>query len=362
MHLDLHLGANRRGSRIKISQHPHATFSVHRRKMNRGQIEALFGQRQQMFPLLTHPRTHGQTAVSNNALLVLLGLSQQHCIQLFPAANLRHRHHMIPPIVPVFPFHAALFMSFARRAKLRFKSPMRPERDKPFGLFPLLPAQDLLDGAAQIIESKCLEHPAKVLECQFVRFQKRLLAGVWIGPMKRPAARHAAHAERIDFPHLAVDLGVGFSYQSTWPSWPHWYVCGTNTSPPARPNSIFRFRTYCRTVDSATSHSGRSALKRHQIRCAVCRCLRGAFWSDTRIPSIQGMTGAIFALSRLACFRGFGTALPIASRTIRRCTPNFCATPLIVPTPCLYSRRICSNNSTFVVLLYKRTSLFRPKA
>src|SRR5450631_447600 len=48
-------------------------------------------------------------------------------------------------------------------------------------------------------------------------------------------------------------------------------------------------------------------------------------------------------------FRGVGTALPIASRTIRRCTFNFLATPEIVPTPNSYSLRICSKSSTFVL-------------
>ena len=42
-----------------------------------------------------------------------------------------------------------------------------------------------------------------------------------------------------------------------------------------------------------------------------------------------------------------GTALPSASRTMRRWTPNFREIPEIVPTPNSYSRRICSNNSTF---------------
>ena len=45
-----------------------------------------------------------------------------------------------------------------------------------------------------------------------------------------------------------------------------------------------------------------------------------------------------------------GSALLTASRTIRRCTPNFLATPTIVPTPCSYSRRICSNNRTLAPL------------
>jgi hypothetical protein len=45
-----------------------------------------------------------------------------------------------------------------------------------------------------------------------------------------------------------------------------------------------------------------------------------------------------------------GTALPIASRTIRRCTPTFLATPAaIVPIPNSYSRRICSNHSTLAL-------------
>src|SRR3989304_5086440 len=46
-----------------------------------------------------------------------------------------------------------------------------------------------------------------------------------------------------------------------------------------------------------------------------------------------------------------GTALLSASRTIRRCTPNLQATPLIVPTPNSYSRLIASNNSTLAFLL-----------
>ena len=51
----------------------------------------------------------------------------------------------------------------------------------------------------------------------------------------------------------------------------------------------------------------------------------------------------------LLFFRGFGNALPIASRTIRRCTLSFLATPRIVPIPNSYSRRICSNNSTLAL-------------
>jgi hypothetical protein len=88
---------------------------------------------------------------------------------------------------------------------------------------------------------------------------------------------------------------------------------------------------------------------RSQIRCAVCRCFRGALRSPSRIASINSTAILSFHLGRSAFFRGLGTALPIASRTIRRCTPTFLATPAIVPIPNSYSRRICSNNSTFAL-------------
>src|SRR6185312_6260046 len=61
---------------------------------------------------------------------------------------------------------------------------------------------------------------------------------------------------------------------------------------------------------------------------------------------MKSTAGFNFQRGRSVFFRGFGKALPTASRTIRRCTPSFFATPAIVPTPNSYSRRICSNNST----------------
>jgi transposase-like protein len=59
------------------------------------------------------------------------------------------------------------------------------------------------------------------------------------------------------------------------------------------------------------------------------------------------VAGASFNRGRSAFFRATGIALPIASRTIRRCTLSFFATPAIVPTPNSYSLRISSNSSTF---------------
>ena len=40
-----------------------------------------------------------------------------------------------------------------------------------------------------------------------------------------------------------------------------------------------------------------------------------------------------FHRGRSGFLRGFGNALPIASRTIRRCTPSFLATPSDRPDP-----------------------------
>ena len=82
---------------------------------------------------------------------------------------------------------------------------------------------------------------------------------------------------------------------------------------------------------SATFTSGISARIRPQMRCAVCRCLRGAFWSASRISSMNSITGPSFACSRTGVLRSAGIALSTACRTIRRCTPNFFAIPESCP-------------------------------
>src|SRR4051794_39050998 len=102
-------------------------------------------------------------------------------------------------------------------------------------------------------------------------------------------------------------------------------------------------------VLSHTWHSGNSTRIRSQMRCAVWRCLRGAFRSASKIPSTNAAVLASFQRGRSVLFRGLGSALPIASRTIRRCTFSFLATPAIVPTPNSYSLRISSNSSTFAL-------------
>ncbi len=97
---------------------------------------------------------------------------------------------------------------------------------------------------------------------------------------------------------------------------------------------------------------------RSQIRFAVWRCLRGALRSASRTASINDAAGSTFTCGRSVFFRCAGVALRTASRTMRRCTPNFRATPAIVPAPNSYSRRICSYSST---LALQSNSRHRPK-
>src|SRR5207249_4015050 len=68
-----------------------------------------------------------------------------------------------------------------------------------------------------------------------------------------------------------------------------------------------------------------------------------------RISSMNGIAACSLGCGRSVFFRGLGKALAIASRTIRRCTFTFLATPAIVPTPNSYSRRISSNSSTLAL-------------
>jgi len=85
--------------------------------------------------------------------------------------------------------------------------------------------------------------------------------------------------------------------------------------------------------------------------------LPGALRSDSRIASTNAAAAAIFTAGRSVFFRCAGTAFRTASRTMRRCTPNFRATPITDPTPNSYSRRICSYSST---LALQSNSFLRP--
>jgi hypothetical protein len=81
-----------------------------------------------------------------------------------------------------------------------------------------------------------------------------------------------------------------------------------------------RRATYRDTVTSATL-APCSATSRCQIRRAVCRCLRGTSRSASSHPSITAAYRPIPGPGRGGyAFRGGGTALASACRTVRRCT------------------------------------------
>src|SRR5688500_13109199 len=105
---------------------------------------------------------------------------------------------MIPAEVSGFTFHTALLMTFTWSAKLCLKFPMRPKRNEPIGFFSTVSPQDLFDRTPEVVVSQHPEHSCKLGERRLVCFQKRLLCGSRIGPMKCSAAGHASHAEHLN--------------------------------------------------------------------------------------------------------------------------------------------------------------------
>ena len=78
IHFRLHHTAHWRWNRIEVGQHACAATAVHRREVDRGQLESFRRQRQQMLP-----------------------------VQFFPTSDFRQRHQVIPPEISVLPFHPA---------------------------------------------------------------------------------------------------------------------------------------------------------------------------------------------------------------------------------------------------------------
>src|SRR6202007_715609 len=120
--------------------------------------------------------------------------------------HLGHRDKIVAPVLTAFTLDTALFVALARCAELSAKTPVRPKRNEPRGLFPLSATQDLLHCAGQVIESEQMKYAAKPRKRQLVRFKKCLLRGVRIGPVEGRSRGHRAHAEDIDLARLAVEL------------------------------------------------------------------------------------------------------------------------------------------------------------
>ena len=150
-----------------------------------------------MFALDAHRFAHRVRLPVDPPLLLLLAARAQILIQRGQIFYFRHRHQMVPPEIAHFAFHAALLVAARRVAKLRLESPVRTKSDQPVGLLALVPAQNLLHRALQVVVAQPPEHSAEIVKGPLVRFQKRLLRGVKIRSMKRSAARHAAHREKM---------------------------------------------------------------------------------------------------------------------------------------------------------------------
>ena len=116
-----------------------------------------------------------------------------------------------------------------------------------------------------------------------------------------------AHAEDVDFALLAVDLRKDLVPVHLCFAAKLVRLGNENFLCPSSPIAALRCRTYSRTVDSPTPTSGISCRNRVQMRRAVCRCLRGALRSASRIASINGSAGASFGRSRSGFFRSGGT-------------------------------------------------------
>ena len=72
----------------------------------------------------------------------------------------------------------------------------------------------LLHRTLQVVITQESEDAAKMLKCQLVRLQKRLLRGSVIVHVKGPATRHRAHRKHINLLPLSCQVAMA-SYQST---------------------------------------------------------------------------------------------------------------------------------------------------
>src|ERR1035438_3235522 len=150
-----------------------------------------------MFALDGQAGTNGPLAPRHEPTFVLLARLQELPVERVHVLRFRHGHPMVPPKIPDLSLNAALFMGLGRRAKLRLKSPVRTEGNKPGRLFPSRSSQDLPYRRAQVVVPKLSKYPPKVSECQLMRFQKRLLGRMPVGAVKRRSAGHAAHREHL---------------------------------------------------------------------------------------------------------------------------------------------------------------------
>src|SRR6516225_1678178 len=184
VHLRLHSRSSPNWRRVEVRQYIDAAAAVDHWKRHPRQVEPLRRQWQQMLPLDRHRRPDRLAPACDHSLLFFFTACLQHLVQMFQVPRHRQGHQVVPPEIPTFSFDTSLFIPTSWVAKLALKSPMRPESDELVDLLPLVSPQDFVYGASQVVESKQRKNPAEMSERQFVRFQKRLLAGVRIRPVE----------------------------------------------------------------------------------------------------------------------------------------------------------------------------------
>src|ERR1019366_8791430 len=160
----------------------------------------------QVFSFQIHSCANRLGPLADQTLLIVPGSFQQEEVQGLPTGHLRDGHHVVPAKVSAFSFHAALLVAFSRCAELRLKTPMRSEGDESRRLLPLVAPQNLLHRTLQVVVPQDSKYSTDIEKRSFMRFQKRLLAGVREGAMESSSAGHAAHAKYVGLLSLSADI------------------------------------------------------------------------------------------------------------------------------------------------------------
>ena len=87
---------------------------------------------------------------------------------------------------------------------------MRSEGHESRGLLSLVPSQNLLHRTLKVVVPQDSKYSTEIEKRSFMRFQKRLLAGVREGAMEGSSTGHAAHAKYVGQLPLSADIRVCF--------------------------------------------------------------------------------------------------------------------------------------------------------
>jgi hypothetical protein len=161
----------------------------------------------------------GETALGDEASVVLAGRRQEQLVQLDHRGDPGHRHQVTAAESSYFSFHAALLVGTgrARSAEEAVEAVVGAQGDEPIGLSAVATAQHSLHRRFQVVVANPLGDTAQVLEGSRVAVQEDLLAFVQIGPGIGPPRRRQPQDEQlhlgqqpghIDTDRPEVDLGL----------------------------------------------------------------------------------------------------------------------------------------------------------